>query len=191
MAMGQLALPQKYALRRPMFGAVVVDMGEANRHDLAHPGLGVDEAIRRTVHVISAVRDCGRPVILVTHESAPLVLREIREAAGPDAERMTKSLHSAFTIHAFRRFLRDTLTDALVVCGWMKGICVRETMLDGIWGGYHIMTSDDLLFDRKGIRPMEALLDYERRTHAPAVSYYENSEALVACLRSTPSWGPG
>lgn len=191
MVMGQLALPQKYSLRRPMFGAVVVDMSEANRQDLAHAALGVDEAIRRTAQVISSVRECGRPVILITHERTPLVLREIAEAAGTGARHFSKSLHSAFTVPAFRRFLSETLTDALVVCGWMKGICVRETMLDGIWDGYRIMTSDDLLFDRAGVRPMEALLDYERMTHAPAVSYFENSYALVSFLHSTPSWRSG
>ncbi|MFH0884104.1 MAG: isochorismatase family protein [Candidatus Micrarchaeota archaeon] len=168
----------------PKLAMVVVDMQEACRDKLGYASGSVEEGIWRTSRVIQAVRKMGRPVILVTYESTPKVIREISEAAGTDSPHFTKTLQSAFTVAPFLRFLEDSLTDALIVAGWVKGICIRDTMLDAIWAGYEVISSDEILFHRIGFPPMDALMLHERIIHAPFVSYFESAEELLGHLQS-------
>jgi len=170
--------------RPPKFAMVVVDMQEACRDKLGYSGASVEEGIERTSRVIRAVRETGRPVILVTYESSPQVLREILEAAGPNPVHFAKTLQSAFTIAPFRRFLSESLSDSLIFAGWVKGICVRDSMLDAIWNGFRVATSDEILFHRSGFPPMDALMIHERIIHAPVVTYYQTSGELVADIRT-------
>ncbi len=175
--------------RPPKFAMVVVDMQEACRDKLGYSGASVEEGIGRTSRVIRAVRETGRPVILVTYESSPQVMREILEAAGPDPAHFTKTLQSAFTIAPFRRFLSESLSDSLVFAGWVKGICVRDTMLDAIWNGFRVVTSDEILFHRSGFPPMDALMLHERIIHASVVSYFDSAEGLIGDIRSRAAIG--
>jgi nicotinamidase-related amidase len=170
--------------RPPKFAMVVVDMQEACRDKLGYAGASVEEGIQRTARVIRAVRETGRPAILVTYDSSPQVIREISDAAGPDSPHFTKTLQSAFTIAPFRRFLSESLSDSLIFAGWVKGICVRDSMLDAIWNGFRVITSDEILFHRSGFPPMDALMIHERIIHGPVVSYYDTSEGLIRDIRS-------
>jgi nicotinamidase-related amidase len=175
--------------RPPKFAMVVVDMQEACRDKLGYTGGSVEDGIMRTSRVIQAVREAGRPVILVTYDSSPQVIREILEAAGSGSPHFTKTLQSAFTIVAFRRFLDESLSDSLIFAGWVKGICVRDTLLDAIWNGFRVVTSDEILFHRSGFPPMDALMIHERIIHAPVVSYYDTADELIGDIRSGTSTG--
>ncbi len=168
--------------RPPKIAMVVVDMQEACRNELAYSCGSVQEGIARTASVIGAVRRMGHPVVLVMGESTPEPLREVDEAAGPDAVRFTKGLRSAFTVPAFRRFLEQSLSDALVIAGWVKGICVRDTMLDAIWNGYTVISSDEILFHRAGVPPIEALMPHERLFFFPRVDYHGSVPGLLRSI---------
>lgn len=163
--------------------AVFVDLQESCRDRLAYTQGAVEEGIARSAALARAARDAGIPVILVTSESSPEPLAEIAQAAGPGALRFTKSLQSAFTIAPFRSFLEESLVDALVISGWVKSICVRDTMLDAIWNRYSVLYSDEALFHRKGFPALDALMPHERILHGMLVDYYETAADLIGIIR--------
>ncbi len=173
------------SMQPPKLAMVVVDLQEGCRGSLACASVPVREAIERTCSVISAVRGMGMPIILVCGESTPQPLAEIAKAAGPGAPRFTKSLQSAFTIAPFRRFLDESLTGSLIVAGWVRSICVRDTMLDAIWRGYPVACSEDMLFHRKGFPALDALMPHERLFFCHLVEYHETAGELVRSIMRT------
>lgn len=47
-----------------------------------------------------------------------------------------KTEHSCFSSTSFIRYLQDKRVERLIICGFLAEYCVRQTVLDGLAGGY-------------------------------------------------------
>ncbi len=162
---------------------LLIDLQSAHRHHFSYDHGTVEDGVRRTISVIEAVRSLGLPILLVTGESAPEIIPEIRSAAGRAARVFQKTLNSAFTCLDLLHYLNECARiDALIVGGWARHLCVRETVLDALGESFLILTSDQLVFG-KGSSEAPMLDETNLRGFAEQLFIFQSAEDLVACLR--------
>jgi nicotinamidase-related amidase len=159
---------------------VLIDLQAAHRHEFSYGHGTVEEGLRRTVAVIAEARSLSMPVFLVTGERHPEIIPEILEAAGKGRRIFEKKMLSAFSSLDLLYFLNEV--DTLVVGGWARHLCVRETVLDALGEGYSIMTSDQLVFGKHpSDEPM--LGETYLRGFGDQLYLYRTSEDLTLAMR--------
>lgn len=164
---------------------VVVDMTEEDRHRIAWGRGPAEEGIRTLARAIESAGKLGMARAFVTNMRHATVLRELADAGGLDAPAFRKELSSAFSSHGFRRFLDEINADALIIGGWAKHLCVRDTAIDAMLREYQVLTTEDILFHRDLIPPQPMMSDSELRLNSHLITMYPDADSLFASLRRT------
>jgi len=176
--------------KAPRLAMVLVDLQESCRDRMAYEGGSVALGLSRVTETIRAVREGNWPLCIVNYECSPEPLHEIAHAAGEGAPRFLKRMQSAFTSEEFLGFVRENQIDTFLVAGWVRSICVRDTMLDIVWGGQSLIYSDELLFHREGYPARDALMPHERLFFGPYVDYHDCAATLIRAISELRLRGP-
>ncbi|MEW6722231.1 MAG: isochorismatase family protein [Candidatus Micrarchaeota archaeon] len=166
--------------KRPKTAMVLVDMAEEDRRKIAWGRGPAQEGIMLLASAIRSARNSGIPPLFVTNESHPAIIRELALAAGPEARIFRKTLMSAFSSEEFRLFLERLNPDALIIGGWVRHLCVRDTVIDAMRQEYRVYTSGDILFFREGSHPFPMMGDWELRLNARLITQFPDADSLVA-----------
>jgi len=177
----QQPVPSVHRAPKKNLALLLIDLQKAHLHEFSYEHGPVEEGLRRIVAVIAEARALCIPVLLVSGEREPDLLHEISDAAR-GARIFTKKTASAFGAPGLDAFLDDLRVDTLVLSGWERRICVRETVLDALGEGYGIMTSDQIIF---GKAPSSApmLSEVERRGFQDQLRIYPTSDDLIRAIR--------
>lgn len=173
----QIYRPEKRSL-----AVLLIDLQKAHRHEFSYEHGTVEDGLRRTVAVMTEARALCIPVLLITGENTPDLVPEI-SAVASGALLFKKRTASAFWIPELSGFLNDALRrDTLVVGGWARHICVRETVLDALAEGYNIMTSDQIIFGKPPSSD-PILTEIELRGFRDQLRIYPTSDDLIQAMR--------
>lgn len=64
-----------------------------------------------------------------------------------------KAAHSAFSSAPFKAYIRSKAIDTLVLCGFLAEYCVKQTALDAIEAGYHVVLLADAIGTGDDVQP--------------------------------------
>ncbi len=166
------------------YALVLVDMLEKDRSGFSYEHGPVAEGIRRTADLASASRAAGVPIILITGTRSREVLREVAQAAGPDALVVGKPKMSAFSEPDFLTILNAYDIDTIALGGWIRHLCVMATASEAVSLGFRVQTSDEVLFGNRELLNLQArrmCLEWFRRE----CSLLETSGELATAIRSS------
>jgi nicotinamidase-related amidase len=166
---------------------VIIDMQQNERARVGWDFGCAEEGIIRLASTIRAARGMGVRPLFVTGYGRPEIMPELAEAAGGEALRFQKRLLSAFGEPGFARYLDEMRLDCLLVAGWVRHLCVRDTAIDAIRDEYRVLTSADMLFFRDGSPPYPMMCESELRLNSRLITVYPDSETLLAFLGSMRS----
>ena len=163
---------------------LLIDLQKAHRHQFSYGHGTVEEGIRRTVELVHEARKLCIPLLFAAGENTPELIPEIHEAAQPDARLLKKRYNSAFTNTELLWILNECRIDILVVGGWARHLCVRETVFDAINEGFFIMGSDQIVFGKLTSQD-RMLSETERRNFGEQLYLYPTLERLIEAMHES------
>jgi len=135
--------------RRIRAALLLIDFQQAHRRSFSYEHGTLEEGIFRTASLITEAKSSGCPIIIVSGKVTREVFPEIAEAAGPGAIKIHKRSMSAFSEPGLIGILKAHGADTVVLCGWIRHLCVMASAAEALESGFSIRTSDEVLFGNR------------------------------------------
>lgn len=169
------------------FAVVIVDMQTKPDTSLMTYRHGsVNDGVRRVCELLDFANRMGIPILIVSSDFlSSKVVPDIVAGAGKNAQFITKRVSNAFFSDHFTKAVASSRADSLVIGGFNRSCCVKETVRGALKNKFTVLTSDEILFGlRCKNRVVEhlvllpTLLYYRLHTN-----YYKNLDDLVSAVR--------
>ncbi|MBI3097528.1 MAG: isochorismatase family protein [Planctomycetes bacterium] len=120
---------------------VVIDVQERLMPVIVEP----DRMVANCIRLVKAAQALGVPVIATEQNTKAFgrTVPPLAEALGKEAAPIEKMIFSACGVDSFRELLEKSGRRELLVCGIMTNVCVAQTALDAVAGGYAVHVAAD------------------------------------------------
>lgn len=167
---------------RPPAAVVLVDLCASVRRDFSYEHGSVQDGLERTLAVVRHARSLCLPVAFITSFRNPEITPPLDAETLRSRTFAKDMVMSAFYNGDFRRFVEGSGFKYLVIGGYARHICVRETMLDALKRGLSVLTTDEILFGKAGQEPWGPLTLTEMKWHSPEFEQFQSVDALLRAM---------